>query len=280
MSQLDYLWVNYGNFSVSTTPTNNPNDILTQEAINSLLQEFSTIKSVQIIDKNGLKYLVVTNNDNTIINEQPIPSGISIQNFGKRQVTQSDRDKGCELPLNSYVYFILLTDGNEYLAPIDRYQGYESRTIITDIINNSVYAELKINNQDSIVSINDTPQGIKADISISDKSDSILLSKTQSGLEGNIILQNSDKFVKFSLLTIEEYENLSLNNQVDETTMYFIKGARFFYFGKYLMAGSEESIVLDNYYTKDEINSKLVNYVTKDELQSRLDEVIINWNNI
>lgn len=280
MSQLDYLWVNYGNFQVSTTPNDNPNNILTQEAIKSLLQEFSSIKSVQIIDKEGLKYLVVTNNDNTIINEQPIPSGISIKNFGKRQITQSDRDKGCELPLNSYVYFILLTDGNEYLAPIDRYYGYESRTIITDIINNSVYAELKINNQDSIISISDTTEGVKADLLISNKSEGVLLSKTQNGLEGNIILQNSDKFLKFSLLTIEEYEELSLNNLIDDTTMYFIKGAKFFYFGKYLMAGSDESVVLDNYYTKSEINSKLSNYITKDELQSRLDEVIINWNNI
>ena len=32
MSQLDYLWVNYGNFQVSTTPNDNPNNILTQEA--------------------------------------------------------------------------------------------------------------------------------------------------------------------------------------------------------------------------------------------------------
>lgn len=45
-SQLDYLWVNYGNFSVSSTTSEDPDVILTQGAINQLLKEFKGIFSV------------------------------------------------------------------------------------------------------------------------------------------------------------------------------------------------------------------------------------------
>lgn len=279
MSQLDYLWVNYADFSVSNTPNDNPNTILTQEAVLSILKEFGDISSVDIVLKGGLYYLVVTDSEGSIVNEKPIPSGISIQSFTKRTVTQSDRDKGCELPLNTPVYSILLSDGNEYLAPIDTYNGYVSRTIITSIIDNSIYAELKINNQSSIISLQDTSNGLSAGLKLS-QNGSVLLSETESGLQGDIVLQNSDKFVKFCLLTIEEYEQLSQNNQIDDSTMYFIEGARFFYWGKYLMAGSEESIVLDNYYTKQEVNQKLDQYVLKDQLQQELDKVTITWNDL
>lgn len=278
MSQLDYLWVNYADFSVSNTPTDNPNTILTQEAILSIIKEFGDISSVDVVLKGGLYYLVVTDSNGTIVNEKPIPSGISIQSFTKRLVTQNDRDKGCELPLNSPVYSILLSDGNEYLAPIELYKGYESRTIITSIINNSIYAELKINNQSSIISLTDTSNGLSANLKLAQGG--ILFTETADGLQGDVVLQNSDKFVKFCLLTIEEYEQLSKDNQIDDTTMYFIKGAKFFYWGKYLMMGSESSIVLDKYYTKEEVDDKLSNYVTKDELQEKLDTVVLNWNNI
>lgn len=278
MSQLDYLWVNYSDFSVSNTPTDNPNTILTQEAVLSIIKEFGDISSVDVVLKGGLYYLVVTDSSGAIVNEKPIPSGISIQSFTKRTVTQSDRDKGCELPLNSLVYAILLSDGNEYLAPISTYKGYESRTIITSIINDSIYAELKINNQSSIVSLLDTSDGLSANLKLAQGG--IQFTETPDGLQGDVILQNSDKFVKFCLLTIEEYEQLSNDNQVDDTTMYFIEGARFFYWGKYLMMGSESSIVLDNYYTKQEVDQKLNQYVTKDYLQTELDKVTINWNEL
>lgn len=45
-SQLDYLWVNYGDFSVSSTTSEDPDVILTQGAINQLLREFKGIFSV------------------------------------------------------------------------------------------------------------------------------------------------------------------------------------------------------------------------------------------
>lgn len=278
-SQLDYLWANYGEFSVSTIPSEDTDVILTQEAINSILQEFSGISSVKIIEQKGKQILEVITSDGKVI-EYPLPESITIISFKKRQITQADRNKGCELSLNTWVYAILLSNGNEYLAPIDNYIGNSSESIVVNILENTIYAELKISNRPSIISLGVYKDGLSSDLNISKEIGGIVFEKRDDGLSGDIVLQNSDKFIKFSLLTSEEYSDLAEANLVDETTMYFIKGSRFFYFGQYKMGGASGSIELDDYYTKKDIDDRLSSYATKDYVQSELDKTTINWINI
>lgn len=278
-SQLDYLWANYGEFSVSSVPSDESNVILTQEAIDQLLREFKGVTSVKVISQNGVEILEVKTSEGDV-STYPLPSNISIQSFRRRQVTQADRNKGCEMPLGSWVYSILLSNGNEYLAPIDKYTGNTSKSIIIDIIENTIYAELKISNRPSIISLGVYDDGLSADLEISSETGGISFDKKEDGLQGNVVLQNSDKFIKFSLLTQEEYSDLVEAGLVDITTMYFIKGVRYFYFGLYKMGGASGSVELDDYYTRQEIDSKLSNYVTKDYLQSELDKNTINWINV
>lgn len=278
-SQLDYLWVNYAEFSVSKEPTENPDQILTQGAINSILQEFHGVSSVKVIEEGDNKILEVKNSDGKVFT-YPLPTSITITSFTKRQITQADRNKGCALPLNTWVYAIMLSDGNEYIAPIDKYIGNSSEAIIVDVLENVIYAELKISNRNSIVSLGIFDDGLSADLNISKDTEGISFEKKYDGLSANVVLQNSDKFIKFSLLTSEEYFNLVKEDQVDETTMYFIKGSKYFYFGLYKMGGASGSIDLDNYYTKQQIDNKLKDYVTKDYLRNELDKNTINWLNI
>lgn len=278
-SQLDYLWVNYAEFSVSKEPTENPDQILTQGAINSILQEFHGVSSVKVIEEGDNKILEVKNSDGKVFT-YPLPASITITSFTKRQITQADRNKGCALPLNTWVYAILLSNGNEYIAPIDKYIGNSSEAIIVDVLENAIYAELKISNRNSIVSLGIFDDGLSADLNISKDTEGISFEKKYDGLSANVVLQNSDKFIKFSLLTSKEYFNLVKEDQVDETTMYFIKGSKYFYFGLYKMGGASGSIDLDNYYTKQQIDNKLKDYVTKDYLRNELDKNTINWLNI
>lgn len=278
-SQLDYLWVNYAEFSVSKEPTENPDQILTQGAINSILQEFHGVSSVKVIEEGDNKILEVKNSDGKVFT-YPLPTSITITSFTKRQITQADRNKGCALSLNTWVYAILLSNGNEYIAPIDKYIGNSSEAIIVDVLENAIYAELKISNRNSIVSLGIFDDGLSADLNISKDTEGISFEKKHDGLSANVVLQNSDKFIKFSLLTSEEYFNLVKEDQVDETTMYFIKGSKYFYFGLYKMGGASGSIDLDNYYTKQQIDNKLKDYVTKDYLRNELDKNTINWLNI
>lgn len=278
-SQLDYLWANYGEFSVSSVPSEESDVILTQEAINSLLKEFKGVSSVKVINQDNTEILEVKTSEGDVFT-YPLPSNISIQSFTKRQVTQADRNKGCEMPLGSWVYSILLSNGNEYLAPIDKYSGSISKSIIIDILENVIYAELKISNRPSIISLGVYDDGLSADLKISPEIGGVSFNKKENGLQGNIVLQNSDKFIKFSLLTQEEYSDLVEANLIDTTTMYFIKGVKYFYFGLYKMGGASGSVELDDYYTRQEIDNKLDSYVTKDYLQSELDKNTINWINV
>lgn len=277
-SQLDYLWVNYGDFATSSVPTDDPDTIITQGAIKSLLQEFKGVASVEVIDKEGTKILQVKTSENEIF-EYPFPTNITIVSFRRREITQADRNKGCELPLGTLAYSILMSDGNEYLAPITKYTGSISPSIAVDLLESAIYAELKVSNRPSIISLGVYEDGVSADLNFSSEIGGIAFEKKEDGLYGNVVLQNSDKFIKFSLLTSEEYSDLAEANLVDDTTMYFIKGSKIFYFGTYKMSGSSGSVDLDDYYSKQEIDRKLKDYVTKDELQTKLDSVIINWIN-
>lgn len=272
-SQLDYLWVNYGDFSVSNTISEDENVILTQKAITSILKELGGVQSVKIIGD-----ILEVKSSTGIVNTYPLPSGISIQNFTRRQIEQSDRNKGCELPLGTWVYSIMLSNGNEYLAPTNVYIGKESSSILVNLLENTIYAELKISNRPSIISINTNNDGISADLNISSDG-GILFNKTDDGLQGNVILQNSDKFVKFSLLTETEYSELRDTSLIDDTTMYFIKGQQYFYFGSYKMCGSSGTIELDNYYTKTELDNMLKEYATKTYVATEVDKNTINWTN-
>lgn len=278
-SQLDYLWVNYGEFSVSTEPSNDADVILTQGAINSILKNFNGVSSVEVVEQKGNKVLKIVTSDGKI-STYPFPSNITIQKFTKRQITQADRNKGCELPLDTWVYAILLSDGNEYLAPIDKYTGQNSESIIIDVIENVIYAELKISNRPSIISLGVYGDGLFADLNLSSKMGGVMLKKNDDGLSGEVVLQNSDKIIRFSLLTSEEYSDLIETDSVDDTTMYFIKGSKYFYFGRYKMGGASGSVELDDYYTRQEIDDKLSGYASKDYVQSKLDDIIINWINI
>ena len=149
-----------------------------------------------------------------------------------------------------------------------------------NVIENAIYAELKISNRPSIVSLGVYGDGISADLDLSSERGGVVFEKKDDGLSGEVVLQNSDKVIRFSLLTSEEYSDLAEANLVDDTTMYFIKGSKYFYFGLYKMGGTSGSVELDDYYTKQEIDSKLSSYATKDYVQTELDKVTINWINV
>lgn len=280
-SQLDYLWVNYGGYSVSSIPSSEPDVILTQEAITSILKEFKNVTSVQILDKNGVQVLEVKTSDGKVT-AYSLPASVTITNFTKRKVTQYDKDNGCTFPIESQVYSILLSNGAEYLAPIDNYKGKNSSSIILEVLDNTIQAELQISNKPSLIQLGIHNDGLFADLNISQQIGGISFQKLSDGLQGNIILQNTDKFIKFSLVTSQEYSDLAEVNLIDDSTMYFIKGQKYFYFGTYKIGGTTSSgnVELDDYYTKQDVDSKLSGYATKDYVQDKIDANSIKWINI
>lgn len=271
-SQLDYLWTNYGGYSVSSVLEENsiPTTELLQKLVDNLKQE--SLNSIKVVgDK-----LVGTNSDGEILFTIDIDdittTGKSLTNFGKRYITNVDVENGCELPEESPVYFIRFSDNTELIAPIDQYCGIETNSVVVTIDSNQIYANVKINNQDSIVTLNETAQGLQADLKVSSDEDSIQLTKELEGLKAKILLDNAGRVLKFKLMSLDEYQNLPIK---DTTTVYFLRNKKYFYFGEYLIG--EGASNLDDYYTKQEIDD---NIATKQYVQDSLADVGMNWKSV
>lgn len=268
-SQLDYLWSNYGQYSVSDVLE--ADTIPTSGLLQNLVDKLSsgTVESLKVV--NGVLVGININNEQTFSLDisEITNNGRTITNFGRRYITSSDVDNGCSYPINTPVYYIKFSDDAEFIAQIDSYEGYETNSIVITINNGQVSGKLKINNEDSVVTLEESKKGVKADLKISKAEEGeITLSKELDGLKAKINL-DGNRSLKFKMLPLNEYLYLT---EKDETTVYFIEGKNYFYFGENLIG----SVNLDEYFTKDEMNdikSELEKYI-----DDSLSDVGINWN--
>lgn len=210
-SQLDYLWVNFGKRGVATSSNSVTSDSipsygLVQELIDNLCSK--AVGSVTKSDNN----IIIKSIDGNELNRIDISliGDVSISAFGKKIVTQEDITNGCPYPLNSYVYYIRLSNGIEYTAPI--YSVGTTNTISNTILDNTIYSDLKI----------------------SSKVKGVIFSKEDDGISGSVYLEGSTQGIKFSVKTLDEYEK----SVHDSNTLYFIKDSSYLYFGNNRIGGS------------------------------------------
>ena len=269
-SQLDYLWVNFGNYEVASVPGDGI--ILDSKGVDTLVNQLKedSVGSLQIVGSQ----LRVYNTTGQQVQSLELPRSsstggtVEITNFGKRYVSQEDIAAGNPLPLNTPVYFLEFSNGSQLLAEIDSYSGVETNSIVIKVDNqNEISASLKINNTNTVVPIVATTKGVQADLKISNTEDSIQLEKTKEGLRARILLDNNNA-LKFKLLELDEYK-ASIK---DLSTLYLIKDSNYLYFGDNAIGQ------IDNVYTKDEINTLLSGLVTTEELNSALANLGISWN--
>lgn len=203
-SKLDYLWVNFGEKGVATSL-----DSATQESIPSygliqeLLSDISSNAVGSITEKNGT--LIVKSLDGVIMNTIDLSIGAQISKFGRRIISKKDIENGSPYLLYQPVYFILLDNGVELVAPIDVYKGDDGKVIKTKVVDNIVYADLKI----------------------SPNFKGIVFTKEEDGLAGYVQLKGSNKGIQFEVMDQFDYEH-SIH---DAHTLYFINGQSYMYFG-------------------------------------------------
>lgn len=269
-SQLDYLWTTYGYYKVSDELEKE--SIPTTELLQKLTSNISnqSVSNIKVIGDKLIGFSVSGEELFYTDISEFTGNGKSISYFGKRYISQQDIDNGCLYALDSPVYFLRFSDGSELLAPIDQYQGQETSNIVVTINNNLISANLKINNSDTIIPIINTDRGIQADIKLANNIESIQLTKDLEGLKARIILNNEGKSLNFKYITLETYKAIE---NPDLTTVYFIENKNYFYFGKYKI-GSGDSLILDDYYTKDELNNIMA---TKEYVRDQLTNIEINW---
>ena len=242
MSQLDYLWVNFGGYKVSNEASSIPKEdvILTEQALTNLIQK-STSGGITALTfrehptKTDTMELVGTSINGSILTIVEMPKEIHVQSFSHRTITQTDIDNGVPYPINSEVLSIVLTNGTEYLVSLEELnlviRGGDTDTISTNVTNGVVNSHLKIdagNNSISVVEIKSNSNGIYSNLKISQKSTGLELTKEEDGLSGRIPLGTTGYSIKFDQMTLSQYQALETK---DPSTLYFITDKPYIYLG-------------------------------------------------
>lgn len=242
MSQLDYLWINFGGYKVSNEASSIPQEdvILTEQALTDLIQK-STSGGITALTfrehptKTDTMELIGTSINDSVLTVVEMPKEVHVQSFSHRTVTQTDIDNGVPYPINSEVLSIVLTNGTEYLVSLEELnlviRGGDTDTISTNVTNGVVNSHLKIdagNNSISVVEIKSNSNGIYSNLKISQKSTGLELTKEEDGLSGRIPLGTTGYSIKFDQMTLSQYQALETK---DPSTLYFITDKPYIYLG-------------------------------------------------
>lgn len=206
-SQLDYLWVNFGERGVVTsTDSENSDAIPSFKVVQDYFNKLSALGVGSVTkEKGGIEVRAI---DGSYMNTIVLPElgeTNNITKFSRRIITQKDIDNGSPYLLLQPVYSIILENGYEFVAPIDVYEGNIGDLIETKVVKNTIYTDLKIDKK---------IQGVE-------------FITTDKGLAGKIHLEGSTKGINFSLLSQDEYDIIPH----DSTTLYIIQDANYIYFG-------------------------------------------------
>lgn len=240
MSQLDYLWTYFGQYSVATEPSAIPQDdlLLTESAITKLLTTASGGGIAHLLYRNHptnaeLVQLIGTTIDGAEVTVVDMPKEVHVTNFGASIVTSEDIDKGCPFEIGTNVILLVLSDGKRFYFNLDAYigtgvTGSDTDTISTKVNNNIITSNLKIKKSDTVIELKSDASGLYGDLRIDPQETGVVLNKTNEGLQAKIPLKNSEHFIRFCQLNIVAYITLPVK---DPGTLYFITDKPYIFLG-------------------------------------------------
>ena len=243
MSQLDYLWLNFGGRRIENEASTTPQEdvLLTEKALTELIQKSTKggITSLLFDDDPldpTMTRLTGQTLDGSIITVVKMPKEVHVTSFVGRKVTQADVDNGFKFPVGSKVLAITLSNGDELLVSLDELNlvisGGETNTIINEVGDTGVISSnLKIdsgNNTLSVVKLKTSNNGLYTSLDLSDKVSGITLTKESDGILAQIPLGTTGYDIKFQNLTLAEYMNIPTK---DPGTLYFITDVPYIYLG-------------------------------------------------
>lgn len=243
MSQLDYLWLNFGGRRIENEASTTPQEdvLLTEKALTELIQKSTKggITSLLFDDDpldSTMTRLTGQTLDGSIITVVKMPKEVHVVSFVGRKATQVDVDNGFKFPVGSKVLAITLSNGEELLVSLDELNlvisGGETDTIINEVGDTGVVrSNLKLdkgNNTLSVVKLKTSNTGLYATLDLSQKESGVVLSKESDGLLAQIPLGTTGYNIKFQNLTLSEYLNIPIK---DSGTLYFISDVPYIFLG-------------------------------------------------
>lgn len=242
MSQLDYLWVNFGNYSVQDQVSSIPQDnvLLSEKAITQLIQGateggISSLTYREHPSKEDTMQLIGSSINGTELTIVEMPKEIHVSGFTHRKVTQVDIDNGCQFPIDSPVISLTLTNGIEYLLSLNELglnlQGNSTNTVVTEINNGIISANLKINTAQNTlngVELLSNSAGIYGRLLLNTEETGINLTLEEGKLTAKLPLKNTEYNLNFQQLTLSEYQLLQSKSP---STVYIISDKPYIYIG-------------------------------------------------
>ena len=240
MSQLDYLWTHFGAYEVSNEASQVPSEniILTEQALANFLQETTSGGITKLTyrkhpTKEGIMQLIGTSANDSELTIVEMPEEVHVQSFQRRKITQEDIDNGFDYPIDSDILSIILTNGQELIVSMMdldlMISSKDTSTIHTEIVNGIISSTLRIdsrNNDNSIIPIYNSGNGIYADIKVSKTDSGVEITKETDGLSACIPINGSK--LRFKTLKLDQYLVLEPK---DATTLYIITDIPYIYFG-------------------------------------------------
>lgn len=244
MSQLDYLWLNFGGRQIATEVSPNPSDdvLLSEKAITTLVQKLqnSGVAITSLMydkdpDNPGMMRLTGQSIDGSLVTVVRMPEEVHVAGFVGRRATQADIDNGFKFPVNSQLLAITLTNGEEFLVSLEELNlvitGGETDTIFNEVTNGVVKSDVKLdrgNNELSVVKVKKSSSGIYTHLEISDDQTGIELVKERGALKARMPIGTTGYSLKVDNMTLAEYMNIPIK---DAGTLYFITDVPYIFLG-------------------------------------------------
>ena len=244
MSQLDYLWLNFGGRQIATEVSPNPSDdvLLSEKAITTLVQNLqnSGVAITSLMydkdpDNPGMMRLTGQSINGSLVTVVRMPEEVHVAGFVGRRATQADIDNGFKFPINSQLLAITLTNGEEFLVSLEELNlvitGGETDTIFNEVTNGVVKSDVKLdrgNNELSVVKVKKSSSGIYAHLEISDDQTGIELVKERGALKARMPIGTTGYSLKVDNMTLAEYMNIPIK---DSGTLYFITDVPYIFLG-------------------------------------------------
>lgn len=276
-SQLDWLWEHYSNTEVSNDITNNPDALMTADAVKQLieqmLRDYDLEYDIDLEEDGDMIYIRVIDHHGTVLKKLGFLKGSKITKFNSFFSTQEDVDKGYADKVGDLYLVLKDTLGQEFyvnISPKD-YIGQETDSIITSIADNKVASVIKINNPilEKSVSLKTTTDGIRADLVIDETtSTSISIEKSAKGISCHYRWQEESTEISFKAMPYTDYLLLP---KINPGTLYFITDLPCIMFRGVKYASST---ALVDYVTQDEfeeyVNNNIIIQETLDEAQDNI----------
>lgn len=211
MSQLDWLWENFKNFPIASS-MDDKGAIPTTDMIRDLVlesEEVGIIKLSLIEVKDDKLRLTGYDQNGVDLTSVEFDKNIDVVGFEKIILTQVEEDNGVG-KVGDTMYCITLSNDKKLYAPVTVLTAENTKTILTQIVNDKIYSYVKIDNAESnpSVDLKETENGIQAHLRIDEKTPhNINLIKTDNlGVHAEMLWLDSENLIGFKEILWEEYK--------------------------------------------------------------------------